>query len=57
MGLCVLIVLLITNFIVSIIKNIVPDNVRTPVYILLITTSVTALELILKNMFQPYMKH
>jgi electron transport complex protein RnfE len=49
MGLCVLIVLLITNFIVSIIKNIVPDNVRTPVYILLITTSVTALELILKK--------
>ncbi|MDD2181711.1 MAG: electron transport complex subunit RsxE [Bacilli bacterium] len=49
MGLCVLTVLLFTNLIVSIIKKIIPDNVRIPVYILLIATFVTALDLILQK--------
>ncbi|MFA5603233.1 MAG: electron transport complex subunit RsxE [Bacilli bacterium] len=49
MGLCVLTVLIITNFIVSIIKKFVPENVKIPVYILLITTAVTALDLLLKQ--------
>lgn len=47
MGLCVLFVLLITNFIVSIIRKVVPDNVKTPVYILIIATAVTVLDFIL----------
>lgn len=47
MGLCVLVILLITNFVVSIIKKLVPDNVRTPVYILIIATAVTALDFLL----------
>lgn len=47
MGLCVLFVLLITNCIVSIIRKVVPDNVKTPVYILIIATAVTMLDFIL----------
>ncbi len=49
MGLSVLIVLIISNFIVSIIKKLVPDNVRTPIYILIIATAVTALDLTLQK--------
>lgn len=47
MGLCVLIVLLFSNFIISLIKKIVPDNVKIPVYILIIGTFVTIIELLL----------
>ena len=49
MGLCVLLVLLGTAFIISLIKKIVPNNVRIPVYILIIGTSVTILEILLKS--------
>ncbi len=56
MGLCVLVVLLITNFIVSIIKKIVPDNVKTPVYILIIATSVTVLDFLLMKNLPPLHK-
>ncbi len=49
MGLCVLVILIITNLTVSIIKNLVPDNVRTPVYILIIATAVTILDFVLKK--------
>lgn len=49
MGFCVLIVLLFSSLIVSIIKKIVPESVKLPVYILIIGTFVTIVELILKN--------
>lgn len=49
MGFCVLVVLLFSNFIVSLIKKIVPDSVRIPVYILIIGTFVTIIEILLKN--------
>lgn len=49
MGLCVLVVLVFSNFVVSLIKKIVPDSVRIPVYILIIGTFVTILEILLKN--------
>ncbi|NLM63138.1 MAG: electron transport complex subunit RsxE [Mollicutes bacterium] len=49
MGLCVLVVLFFTNFVISIIKKLVPDNVRIPVYILIIGTFVTVLDLTLKK--------
>lgn len=49
MGVCVLVVLVFSNFIVSLIKKIVPDNVRIPVYILIIGTFVTIIEILLKN--------
>lgn len=49
MGLCVLIVLLLSSLIVSIIKKLIPESVKLPVYILIIGTIVTVLEVILKN--------
>lgn len=49
MGICVLIVLLFSNITVSIIKKLVPENVKIPVYILIIGTFVTILEILLKN--------
>lgn len=49
MGLCVLTILLISSLIVSIIKKLVPDSVKLPVYILIVGTLVTILEVMLKN--------
>lgn len=49
MGICVLIVLLFSNLVVSIIKKLVNDDVRIPVYIMIIATFVTILEILLKN--------
>lgn len=49
MGICVLVILTISNTIISIIRSLVPENVQTPVYIVLIGTLVTILEIILKN--------
>lgn len=49
MGLCVLVVLTISNTIISLIRSLVPSNVETPVYILLIGTLVTILEILLKK--------
>jgi electron transport complex protein RnfE len=49
MGICVLVVLVFSNLIISIIKKIVPDSVRIPVYILIIGTFVTILEILLKS--------
>lgn len=49
MGLCVLIVLICSNFIISCIKKVVPENVKIPVFILIIGTIVTVLELLLQK--------
>ena len=49
MGICVFIVLLFSNIIISLIKNLIPDNVRIPVYILIIGTFVTILEILLEK--------
>lgn len=49
MGLSMTIVLIFSNFIISIFKSFIPDNVRIPVYILIIGTFVTILEIILKK--------
>jgi len=48
MSLSVLFVLLGSNLMVSLIKNLVPNHIRTPVYILIIATLVTITELVLK---------
>lgn len=53
MGICVLIVLVLTSIIVSLLKNIVPDNVKTPVYIVIIASFVTILEMLLKKYIEP----
>ncbi len=47
MGMSVIIVLLLSGMIVGVIKKMVPDNVKIPVYILIIGTFVTILEMLL----------
>ena len=49
MGLCVLLVLVFSNFVISLIRKIVPENVKIPVYILIIGTFVTIIEILLKK--------
>lgn len=49
MGICVLTVLVLSNLIISIIKKIVPENVKIPVFILIIATLVTIIEIILQK--------
>lgn len=52
MGIAVTLVLVFTSITVSLIKNIVPENVKIPVYILIIGTFVTILEILL-NFYTP----
>lgn len=49
MGFCVLIILILSNLFVSLTKNIVPDSVKIPVYILVIATIVTIIEMLLNT--------
>lgn len=49
MGLCVMIVLIFSNVTVSLIRNLVPDNVKIPVFILIIGTFVTITEILIQN--------
>lgn|SRR5574344_329987 len=53
MGLCLLFVLICSNFIICIIKKLVPSNVQIPVYILIIGTFVTILEILLSKYIKP----
>ena len=53
MGICVIIVLVFSNITVSLIKKLVPKNVEVPVYILIIATFVTILELLLEHYVKP----
>lgn len=49
MGICVIIVLTFSNMTVSLVKRFVTKNVEIPVYILIISTFVTILELLLSK--------
>jgi len=53
MGFCVLMVLTLSNLIISIIKKLVPENVKIPVYILIIATLVTIIEILLQKYVKP----
>lgn len=53
MGLVVLIILVLSNLIVSIIRKLVNDEVRIPVYIIIISTLVTISEIILNRYSKP----
>lgn len=48
MGLCVIIVLLFSGFVISLIRKFVVESVQIPVYILIIGTFVTIVEMLLK---------
>lgn len=52
MGICVLVVLLLSNTIISLIRKLIPENIIIPSYILIIATLVTVIE-ILVNKFIP----
>lgn len=52
MGICVLVVLLLSNTIISLIRKLIPENIIIPSYILIIATLVTVIE-ILVNKFMP----
>ncbi len=53
MGICVITILIFSNVTVSLIRKIVPKNVEVPVYILIISTFVTILELLLEHYIKP----
>jgi electron transport complex protein RnfE len=53
MGICVLMVVTLSNLIISIIKKLVPENVKIPVYILIIATLVTIIEILLQKYVKP----
>ena len=49
MGFVVLLILVLSNVVVSILRKIVNDEIRIPVYIIIISTLVTVVELLLKK--------
>ncbi len=48
MGLTTMVVLALSNMLISMLRNIIPDKVRIPAYIVIIATFVTVVELLLK---------
>ena len=48
MGLATMFVLILSNFIISLIKNLVPDMVRIPCYIVVIASLVTILQMLMQ---------
>lgn len=51
MGLATMFVLILSNVVISAVKNIIPDMVRIPCYIVIIASLVTIVELIIKAYF------
>ena len=51
MSVCVLLVLLVSNIVISLIRKIVPNEVRIPVYIIIIATIVSVVDMIVKTYF------
>jgi electron transport complex protein RnfE len=48
MGLAVTIVLIMTNLIISLLRKIIPNEIRIPVYIIIIASTVTIVEMLMK---------
>ena len=48
MGLATMVVLMCSNVVISIVKNLIPDMVRIPSFIVIIATFVTVLEMLMK---------
>lgn len=53
MGIVVLIILVLSNLLVSLIRKIVSEEIRIPVYIIIISTLVTLIEIILNKYSKP----
>ncbi len=52
MGVSTMVVLICSNIFISLLKNVIPDKVRIPCYIVVIATFVTIVQLLLKAFFQ-----
>lgn len=52
MGIATLFVLILSNGIIALIKDLIPSKIRIPAYIIVIATLVTVLELVMKAYFQ-----
>lgn len=53
MGMAVTAVLMGSNFVVSLLKNIIPDEIRIPAFVVVIATFVTVIEMFMKAYAQP----
>ena len=48
MGMCTMVVLICSNIVISILKNVIPDTVRIPCYIVVISGFVTVVQMLLQ---------
>ncbi len=53
MGLAVTAVLVGSNFVISLLKNVIPDDIRIPAFVVVIATFVTVIEMFMKAYAQP----
>ncbi len=53
MGLATMAVLIMSNLVISIIKNLIPDKVRIPAFIVVIASFVTIIEMVMKAYMPP----
>lgn len=53
MGLSVIFVLVCSNFVVSLIRKFTPDKIRIPIFIVVVATFVTMVEMFMKAFLQP----
>lgn len=53
MGVATMAVLIMSNFVISLIKNLIPDKVRIPAFIVVIASFVTIIELLMKAYMPP----
>ena len=49
MGVSTLLVLMLSNLLISLLRNIIPDRVRIPAYIVIVASLVTVVELLMKG--------
>ncbi len=54
MGLATMFVLICSNMVISALKNVIPDMVRIPGYIVVIATFVTVVQMCMEALFLPY---
>lgn len=57
MGISFIFVLTMSNIVISLIKNIIPNNLRIPTFIIIISTFVTILEMLLNAYYQEISKN
>lgn len=52
MGIAVTVVLIGSNFVISLLKNVIPDEIRIPAFVVVIATFVTVVEMVMRANFQ-----